>query len=53
MAAAMVPSSRAIGAIMSDISQPLTDTSDMPALHAVFRKSFAAAPELIVSDARR
>jgi hypothetical protein len=32
---------------MSDILEPLTDTSDMPALHAVFRKSFAAAPELI------
>ena len=33
---------------MSDISKPvLTDTSDMPALHAVFRKSLAAAPNLI------
>jgi iron-sulfur cluster repair protein YtfE (RIC family) len=33
---------------MSDISKPaLTDTSDMPALHAVFRKAFAAAPDLI------
>jgi hypothetical protein len=33
---------------MSDISRPvLTDTSDMPALHAVFRKSLGAAPGLI------
>jgi hypothetical protein len=33
---------------MSDISNPvLTDTSDMRALHAVFRKSLAAAPGLI------
>lgn len=33
---------------MSDFPNPvLTDTSDMPALHAVFRKSFAAAPGLI------
>jgi len=33
---------------MSDTSKPvLTDTSDMPALHAVFRKSLAAAPDLI------
>ena len=33
---------------MSDISKPvLTDTSDMPALHAVFRKSLGAAPGLI------
>ncbi len=33
---------------MSDISGPvLTDTSDMPALHAVFRKSLGAAPGLI------
>jgi hypothetical protein len=33
---------------MNDISNPvLADTSDMPALHAVFRKSLAAAPGLI------
>ncbi len=33
---------------MSNFPNPvLTDTSDMPALHAVFRKSFAAAPDLI------
>ena len=33
---------------MSDFPNSfLTDTSDMPALHAVFRKSLAAAPDLI------
>ncbi len=33
---------------MSDFpNSVLTDTSDMPALHAVFRKSLAAAPDLI------
>ena len=33
---------------MSDFpNSVLTDTSDMPALHAVFRNSFAAAPGLI------
>jgi hypothetical protein len=33
---------------MSDNFEPaLTDTSDMPALHAVFRKAFAAAPYLV------
>jgi len=33
---------------VSDISEPaLTDTSDMPAVHAIFRKAFAATLDLV------
>jgi hemerythrin superfamily protein len=33
---------------MSDTSEPaLTNTSDMPALHSIFRKAFAVAPDLV------